>query len=216
MQRPVVSRGALFLWIASSRSIPFAALVVAVAVVLAACATQPATPAAFQAREVASTFSVSGRIAARTTDTGSGGDARRGFSGGFTWAHKPGEDAIELLTPLGQIAARLTMTPSVTHIELADGQRATTDDPEQYLGRALGISLPIAALPYWMQAAPVPSTPMRAEPDPIGRLEALWQNGWQIRYSQYSDAAANAYPTRIELSQGDVEARIIISEWKSP
>ena len=182
-------------------------------VVLAGCATQPATPAAFQAREIAPTFSVSGRIAARTTDTG---NARRGFSGGFTWAHKPGEDAIELLTPLGQIAARLMMTPTITRIELADGQRSTTDDPERFLGRALGINLPIAALPYWMQAAPVPSTPMRAEPDAIGRLEALWQNGWQIRYSQYSDAAANAYPTRIDLSQGDVEARIIISEWKSP
>lgn len=179
---------------------------------LAGCATRPPSIPALKAREVAKTFSVNGRIAARDT-----GDSKRGFSGGFSWDHRNGEDVVELLTPLGQIAARVTMRASgTTSIDLADGQRATTQEPEQYLSRALGINLPISALPYWMQAAPVPSLPVRAEADAIGRPAALWQSGWQIRYGEYADETLAAHPTRIDLVQGDVEAKMIISEWKTP
>ena len=163
------------------------------------------------ARKVAATFTVNGRIAVRETS-----EAKRGFSGGFVWVHKPGEDVVELLTPLGQIAARMTMTPAGADIELADGQRSRTADPERFLSQSLGVSLPLAALPYWMQAAPVPSVPSRAEADPAGRPVALWQNGWQIRFAAYADDTTQANPTRIDLRQGDVEARLIISEWKAP
>ena len=178
---------------------------------LAGCASLPSKVATLKARDVAEIFTVSGRIAARDT-----GDSKRGFSGGFSWDHRPGEDVVELLTPLGQIAARITMRASGTSIELADGQRATTQDPEQYLSRALGISLPISALPYWMQAAPVPSVPVRSEADAAGRPAAIWQNGWQIRYGEYTSESLAAHPTRIDLVQGDVEAKMIISEWKTP
>lgn len=169
-------------------------------------------PAALKPRPVATTFNVSGRIAARVA--GDTHENRRGFSGGFTWNHTPAADVVELLTPLGQIAARVTMTAAGATIELADGQRRTTTEPEPYIGRILGINLPIKALPYWMQAAPVPSAALRAEADSAGRPSMLWQNGWEIRYAEYSGDTFDANPTRIDLTQGDVEARILISEWK--
>ena len=180
----------------------------------AGCASLPGlAPASssLKARQAATSFSVSGRIAARDI-----GDTKRGFSGSFSWDHKSDRDVVELLTPLGQIAARLTLTVAGADIELADGQHTTTRDPEQFLMRVLGIGMPIAALPYWMQAVAVPSATVRAEADAIGRPAALWQNGWQIRYTEYADAGVDAYPTRIELSQGDIEARMIIADWKTP
>ena len=52
--------------------------------------------------------------------------------------------------------------------------------------------MPLLALPYWMQAVPVPSIASRAEADPVGRPSALSQSGWQIRYTEYADASSDA------------------------
>ena len=183
-------------------------------VVVSGCSTVPVQSAAATAikpRALAATFNASGRIAVRDV-----GENKRGFSGGFSWNHTPTDDVVELLTPLGQIAARLTMTTTGTTIELADGQRASTAEPEAYLARVLGIRLPIRALPYWMQGAPVPGSSIGAEADSAGRLALLWQDGWQIRYGDYADESFDANPTRIDLAQGDIEARILIGEWKAP
>ena len=183
-------------------------------VVVSGCATvsvQSNVVTAVKPRILAATFNVSGRIAARDV-----GENKRGFSGGFSWSHTASDDVIELLTPLGQIAARLKMTASMTTIDMADGQRATTAEPEAYVARVLGIRLPIRALPYWMQGAPVPGSSIRAETDATARLALLWQDGWQVRYGDYANESFDANPTRIDLIQGDIEARILIDEWKAP
>ena len=184
---------------------------VPVFLVLAACSTlpEPGIPQPpLAARALAANFTATGRVSARVV-----GDAQRGFSGGFVWAHRPAGDTIELLTPLGQIAARMTLTAAGAEIELPDGRRTFTSDPEQFLSDALGATLPVAALSYWLQAVPLAQLPFRAEVDAIGRPAALWQNGWQIRYTAYADESAGAYPTRMQLNQGDIEARMVISEW---
>jgi outer membrane lipoprotein LolB len=178
---------------------------------LAACSTLPdqSTPiSTLASRQPAANFTAAGRVATRVT-----GDAKRGFSGGFAWTHRPAEDVVELLTPLGQIAARMTITSAGAEIELSDGRRTFTSDPEQFLSDAFGVTLPVAALPYWLQAVPLAWVPFRAEGDAIGRPVSLWQNGWQIQYTAYADETAGAYPIRMQLTQGDIEARMIISEW---
>ena len=182
-----------------------------VSVFLAACATLPdqSNPSApLASRPLVLNFTAAGRVAARVT-----GDTKRGFSGGFAWTHKPGGDIVELLTPLGQIAARVSMTTAGAEIELPDGRRMATSDPDRFLADTLGVALPVAALSYWLQAVPVALTPFRAEADAMGRLATLWQNGWQIQFNAYADETRNANPTRIQLSQGDIEVRMIISVW---
>lgn len=178
---------------------------------LAACSTltdQSNQSVALASRPLVANFTATGRVAARIT-----GDSKRGFSGGFTWTHRPAEDVVELLTPMGQIAARMTMTPAGAEIELPDGRRTFTSDPEQLLFDAVGVPLPVAALPYWLQAVPLARVPFRADGDAMGRPVTLWQNGWQIQYTMYADETTSAYPTRMQLTQGDIEARMIISEW---
>jgi outer membrane lipoprotein LolB len=162
-------------------------------------------------RPLAASFTATGRVAARVT-----GDASRGFSGGFTWSHGAGVDTIEFLTPLGQIAARMHVTPSGAEVQTSDGRNTVADDPERFFSEAIGVALPLAALPNWMQAVPVAGTPYRAETDPIGRPAVLWQSGGQIQYTDYADDSVSARPTRLQLNQGNVEARMIIAEWSAP
>ena len=54
-----------------------------------------------------------------------------------------------------------------------------------------------------------------AEQEPLyAVIEA--QNGWEIEYSGYANETAAANPTRMQLRQGNVEVRMIISEWSVP
>ncbi len=178
---------------------------------VAGCAaiTAPAPPPAkLVPRPLVANFSAAGRIAARIT-----GDTSRGFSGGFTWTHAKAGDTIELLTPVGQIAARMTVTTAGAAIDLADGRSTFAADPEQFLAQMTGVSLPVAALPHWMQAVPLSSSAYRVETDALGRPSMLWQNGWQIQYTAWADETAGANPTRLQLNMGEVEARLVISEW---
>ena len=189
---------------------------VVLALSIVGCASLRATPgtgpglgsATLAPRQFATAFTASGRVAARVT-----GDKTRGFSGGFSWIHRPAGDTIELLTPLGQIAARMNVTKDGATIELSDGSQTRTADPEGFLSESFGVSLPLAALPNWFQGIPVPGSPYRAEADTLGRPVTIWQNGWQIQYSDYASDTASANPTRLQLTQASVEARMIISEW---
>jgi outer membrane lipoprotein LolB len=191
---------------------------VAVVLTIGGCASfrstgigaQAKEPAALAERAVAGAFTASGRVAARVT-----GESTRGFSGGFSWARRPTGDTIELLTPLGQIAARMSVTAAGVTIERSDGTRTTTSDPEGFLSESFGVALPLAALPNWLQGVPLPETPYRAEADALGRPSTIWQNGWQIQYSDYANETATANPTRLQLTQGNVEVRMIISEWSA-
>ena len=185
-------------------------------VVAGGCSTVPSsspgeTSPKLAPRPLATSFTATGRVAARVT-----GNSTRGFSGGFTWAHGADADTIELLTPLGQIAARMRVTPGGAEVETPDGRKTVADDPERFFSEVAGVGLPLAALPNWMQAVPLSGTPFRAEADAVGRPAILWQNGWQIQYTEYADTTVSARPTRLQLSQGDVEARMIISEWSTP
>ena len=109
----------------------------------------------------------------------------------------------------------MTLTRDGATVELSDGRTTQTADPEQFLSDAFGVPLPLAALPNWFQAVPISGKPYRAEADALGRPTILWQNGWQIQYTAYADETAGARPSRLQLNQGDVEARMIISEWST-
>ncbi|MEO6065804.1 MAG: lipoprotein insertase outer membrane protein LolB, partial [Lysobacterales bacterium] len=98
-------------------------------------------------------------------------------------------------------------------IQLADGSRSFAPDPEQFLAEMTGVNLPVAALPYWMQAVPIPTRPFRAEAEAVGRPTAIWQGGWQIQYTAYAIESATANPTRLELKMGDIDVRLVISDW---
>ena len=195
------------------------AALVAIAVLAAGCSTLGSAPSGapssqpqpiLASRPLATAFTAAGRVAARVS-----GDSARGFSGEFSWAHRAADDTIELLTPLGQIAARINLTPAGATIELPDGTTTSTADPEGFLTGSFGVALPLAALPSWLQGVPVPGAPYRAQADAAGRPSTIWQNGWQIQYTEYSSDSPTARPTRIQLNQGNVDARLIVSEWSA-
>ena len=80
------------------------------------------------------------------------------------------------------------------------------------LPELLGVELPAARLPRWIQAAPAADAEVR-DLDTAGRPQQVFDQGWRIDYTGYADDTAAALPRRLEISRGDARVRLIIDSW---
>lgn len=177
----------------------------ACALLLAACTptlvrdgAQPAS------RPFLPAFAVEGRLSAT--------DGRNAASGRFEWVHDDEQDRLTLFSPLGQVVALLEGDPAGASLEAADGSRREAADVDALLPEALGVDLPAARLPRWIQAAPATDAEVRIL-DAAGRPQLVFDQGWRIDYAGYADDTAAAAPQRLEISRGDARVRLIIDSW---
>ena len=96
--------------------------------------------------------------------------------------------------------------------EAADGSRREAANVDTLLPEVLGVDLPAARLPRWIQAAPDEDAEVRAL-DAGGRPLLVFDHGWRIDYPGYADDTAAAVPRRLEISRGDARVRLIIDSW---
>jgi outer membrane lipoprotein LolB len=172
-----------------------------------ACAPLPVREGlASVSRVVQPAFLIEGRLSAT--------DGRDAASGRFEWAHAPAHDRLTLFSPLGQIVARLDGDPSGASLLSADGSRRDAADVDTLLPAVLGIELPAARLPRWVQGAPDTDAEVRAA-DEAGRPLLIIDQGWRIDYLGYADHTAAALPQRLDISRGDARVRLISDSWSA-
>lgn len=175
---------------------------------LTACApllpSSPAggTPAA--ARTALPAFLLEGRLSAS--------DGVQGASGRLEWQHTPDADTLVLLSPLGQIAARLDSSAEGARLSTADGAIIEAPSADLLLPRVLNVDIPAARLRLWVQAVTDGSAEVRLR-DTAGRPVLLIDRGWRIEYAAYADDSAQALPTRVDISRGDARIRLIADSW---
>lgn len=177
----------------------------ACAALLAACTpalVRDGTQAA--ARAFLPAFAVEGRLSAT--------DGREAASGRFEWVHADEHDRLTLFSPLGQVVALLEGGPAGASLQAADGSVREAVDVDALLPEALGVDLPAARLPRWIQAAPAADAEVRAL-DSAGRPRLVFDQGWRIDYAGYANDTAAAAPQRLEISRGDARVRLIIDSW---
>ncbi|MDR3086752.1 MAG: outer membrane lipoprotein LolB [Azoarcus sp.] len=182
----------------------------AVCVFVAGCISNPSVPPGPVARQAVGTFSLAARL--------SGGDGEQSASGRLEWRRVPGFDRWTLLSPLGQIVARLVAGPEGAELMFSNGERryaAQTTDllPELFPGLA-DLGLPPSRLAGWVQAAPSPDAEVRAL-DMIGRPARIIDEGWIVDYLDYRDASPEALPRLINISRGKFRLRLSIDQWET-
>lgn len=172
-----------------------------VAIVLSACAAVPLAPRDPQP------FDIVGR-ALVTYSAGS-------MTANLRWEHAAAEDQIWLMTPTGQTLAYI--------VDSAQGATLTRSDRRQYRARsvealtqqALGWSLPLSLLQYWVRGQPAPgSTPENVQRGPDNALRALNQNGWQVAFIYHPDGAMSGRVRTLDLSDGPNQIRLVIDTWR--
>ena len=92
----------------------------------------------------------------------------------------------------------------------------TASSPEKLLQKAVGYSLPISNLYYWIRGLPAPNKQKTALPqsfDDYGHLKQLTQNGWVIRYLQYTHVNNTDLPSLMKLEHGNIKIKLVIKSW---
>lgn len=181
----------------------------AVATVLAACATPPRTPEALPGRTSLRDFALDGRFALRIERLG---EPVQSANGRLSWAHQNGMDRVLLANPLGTGFAEIDIGPPLARLRLATGERREHPDADLLMQEVTGYALPVTRLAGWLLGRAGPDGDLVS--DPFGRPSHLREAGWQIDYA-YADELPGALPWRLDIRRADEVALILrIDEWR--
>ena len=169
---------------------------------LSGCASQPAAIRPVQPESAS--FAMNGRISIKHNGTRD--------SAGLRWVHHAQSDEILLLTPLGQTAARIYRDDSQATLDNGD-KHYSDADVESLMMQVLGWRLQLDGLHRWILGMAAENGAL-LERDGLGRLTALHQDGWEVRYQKYAYDKADSLPTRLQLSRENLQVVLLIDEWE--
>ncbi len=92
----------------------------------------------------------------------------------------------------------------------------TAKSPEDLLEEAVGWSLPISDLRYWMTGMPSPQKhgTLYVRYDQDGHLSDLKQDGWTLHFDSYKrQLNAPDFPKRITLTRPGITVKIVVKDW---
>ena len=87
--------------------------------------------------------------------------------------------------------------------------------PEALMQQAVGYSLPISNLYYWIRGLPAPGK-AKTQFDESGHLSTLAQAGWEINYRHYQSVNGIDLPSLIQLYKTPFNIKIAIKSWQLP
>ena len=93
-------------------------------------------------------------------------------------------------------------------------------DAETLFREVMDLSLPVAALRYWVRGLDAPDLPLESvEKDGEGRITDLTQDGWQLAYNGNISIESGSHrfevPRRLTATRGDIEIRWASTEWQA-
>lgn len=175
---------------------------VLVATMLAACAAVPLAPRAPGAFD----------LVGRALVTYSGG----AVTANLRWEHAAAMDEIWLMTPTGQTLAHIVDSAKGATLTRADRQQYSAGSVEALTQQALGWSLPLSLLQYWVRGQPAPGgTPSGIQRHSDNALLALTQHGWQVSFTYHVDGDLAGRVRTLDLNDGANQIRLVIDTWRN-
>ncbi len=193
-----------------SRLFPF--LIFSVLIALSGCVTTPPVSTSplppIVIDKPITQYKLSGRISIA--------QAGNGNSGNIRWMREGEKHEIQILSPLGQILARLYKTADGYTLTTAEQKIYTSADSEQLMRDVLGYALPVSGLEHWILGRTSPTTNYETQKFPDGRIETLTQDGWKIVYGEYVQPEGGngvTVPKKIALRRDDMVIKLVIDSW---
>ena len=131
------------------------------------------------------------------------------------WEHGPQQDEIWLMTPTGQTLVHIVDSAQGATLTRADQQQYRAGSVEALTRQALGWSLPLRLLQYWVAGRAAPGVPASEERGADGRLLALNQNGWRVELTYYTEGETKGHVRRLDLNDGSNSIRLVIDTWRN-
>lgn len=138
--------------------------------------------------------------------------------GRFQWQQQGQRIDIDLMSPLGQTMAKLTITPNSATIQQTGKEIKVADNVAELTEQTLGWSLPVEGMRDWLQGFNRTTTNQRqiARPNENDQFDT---EGWHIQYVSWQQNSVSDYPKRIDLTRTSpqlhqLSLRIIIDQWE--
>ncbi|MHB1213648.1 MAG: lipoprotein insertase outer membrane protein LolB [Thiobacillus sp.] len=170
----------------------------------AACASTPPIAPVVAVPPPSASWTLQGRIGVQAGE--------QSLSGQIHWQHSVATDEVLLTSPLGQGVARIVRDAGGVVLEVPNQPARRAPDAESLTREALGYTLPVAGLAWWVQARPDPDAIFEATRDAVGRLVQLKQNGWVIDYLQY---APDGRPRKLAVTREGLGIRLVADSWRT-
>lgn len=168
----------------------------------AGCATTPPGIPVDAMAPLPANWTLQGRIGIQAGE--------QSLSGQIRWQHSVETDEVLLTSPLGQGVARIVRDVDGVALEVPNQPTRRAPDAESLTREALGYTLPVAGLAWWVQARPDPDSAFEATRSAAGRLTQLKQHGWVIDYLQY---AADGRPRTLAVMREGLVIRLVADTW---
>lgn len=181
---------------------------------LTGCATNVPLPSG--TRIYRDSLTLSGRLSVNYLQNGQ----PHSLQGKFQWAQRPERTDVELYSPLGQTIARITIGPGHAWLQRSGGEVREAASVDALTEEALGWSLPVDGLRFWLQGFTRDAKHQLQAVRP-GDGTSLLSDGWQVRYVSWQAAGTSAVPRRIDFARdgaspdarGRLALRIVIDDW---
>lgn len=151
------------------------------------------------------TWTVAGKVGLRTPE-----DSR---SANLDWSQSPGHYRMLISGPFGAGRSVLEGRQGAVTLTTSDG-RFEASSPEALMQQQLGWSLPISALDYWVRGLPAPGRSHQQSDDELGFPRTLSQDGWNIRYRDWTYADSLWLPSRLIMTYDDIRATLVVNQWQ--
>ncbi|MBO9536707.1 lipoprotein insertase outer membrane protein LolB [Herbaspirillum sp.] len=193
------------------------------ALLLGGCAGMPGQESAAPATAAPAyqeSIDISGRISVQYEQN----DRPQSLHGSFIWSQTAQNTDLELLSPLGQTVATISVKPGIATLVESGKPPRVAPDVDELAAQSLGWPLPVSGMRQWLQGSGTDSAgkPFRAQPGTDYAAFATL-DGWRVAYANWQtdpDSGATR-PKRIDLTRnteqaGKVSIRIAVDSWKKP
>jgi outer membrane lipoprotein LolB len=177
---------------------------------LSGCASIQSTPLpAVVSTQAITQYQLNGRVSVA--------QGLSGYFGNLRWLRNGEKHEIEIVSPLGQILARLYKNNGNYTLTTADQRILQSTNSEQLMRDALGFGLPVSGLEHWVLGRAAPQTSYDAKKSADGRIESLKQDGWDIVFAEYFQPLnalnGEAVPKKITLRRDDLVLKLVMDNW---
>lgn len=124
---------------------------------------------------------------------------------GIQWQQRGERFDIDLSGPLGLSVARIYGDAHSATLETSEGRTLTAPDANRLLTRALGYSIPVTPMQYWVRGIPAPDRPFRRTED------GLHQSGWRISWGEWQQGR----PVKMTFEIPRATLRLVVREWRT-
>ena len=134
----------------------------------------------------------------------------------FTWWQSDRTYRIAILSVLDLYRVDIYRMNDIVKLWKNGTLSLTAHSPEELLEEAMGWSLPISDLRYWIIGMPAPQKhgTFFVKYDQYGHLSDLKQDGWTLHFDSYKrQVDAPDFPKRITLSRPGITVKIVVKQW---